>query len=242
MTPSPHRLFDALDATWPAAGFDDSAAPGWRLRRGGGGGKRVSAATALTPGASVDAAIAAMNAMDQTPLFMVRPGEEALDADLAARGHAVIDPVVMYVAEAGALTGLALRKGVRWVEVRGRLALLDEIWAEGGIGEARLAVMARCEGPRTTIMARTDEAVAGCAHVAVDGEIAMIHAAEIRTSRRREGGGKALVAGAARFALDHGARWLALAVTTGNAPARGLYEGAGMQVVTGYHYRIASGA
>ena len=45
--------------------------------------------------------------------------------------------------------------------------------------------------------------------------------------------------GAARFALENDARWLALTVTEANAPARALYEGAGMETVARYHYRQA---
>lgn len=241
MSASPDALFAALDATWPAAQTRDH--DGWRLRRGEGGGKRVSAAGALTAGEipDIDAACAAMRDMGQTPLFSLRPGEEALDAALADRGFEVVDRTVIYAGDPAALAALPLKKGVRWVEVRARLALLDEIWEAGGIGPARRAVMARCEGPRATIMARTDAAVAGCAHVAVAGEVAMIHAAEIRVERRREGGGRALLAGAAQFALDRGARIFALAVTERNAAARALYDSAGMSVATGYHYRILAG-
>jgi ribosomal protein S18 acetylase RimI-like enzyme len=45
---------------------------------------------------------------------------------------------------------------------------------------------------------------------------------------------------AARFALDQGAAWLALAVTEANAAARALYEAAGMETVARYGYRQAA--
>ena len=241
--PDAFRLFDALDATWPAAAFARDAAPGWLLRRGDGGGKRVSCATAAAPGDMPDiaAAEAGMRAWGQVPLFMLRPGEEALDAALDARGYAVVDPTVIYAAPAEAIAAAPLKKGIMWVEMRCRLALMDEIWDAGGIGPARRAVMARAQGPQAQIMARTDGATAGIAHLAVDGEVAMIHAAEIRAERRRQGAGTGLLAGAARVAADRGARWLALAVTEANAGARALYEGAGMQQAARYRYRIAAG-
>ena len=243
MKPDAFRLFDALDATWPAAAFDDAAAPGWVLRRGEGGGKRVSCATVARAGAlpEVGEAEAAMAAMGQGALFMLRPGEAALDAVLAARGCQVVDPTVIYLAEAEALAALPLKKGVKSVQVRTRLALMDEIWDAGGIGPARRAVMARCAGPSAVLMARTDAATAGAAHVAVDGDVAMLHAAEVRATARRQGAGRGLLVGAARFALEHGAPWLALAVTEANSGARALYEAAGMEEAARYHYRAAGG-
>ena len=80
----------ALDATWPAAEFHDL--DGWRLRRGAGGGKRVSAASGA---GKVDHAVAAMATWGQPALFQLWPGDEALDDDLAARGYAIVDPVCM---------------------------------------------------------------------------------------------------------------------------------------------------
>lgn len=236
---APERLFTALSATWPSASVE--ARDGWLLREGAGGGKRVSAAMAAVPGdvPDIDMAIADMEARGQSPLFHLREADAALDGALAARRFQIVDRTLIYEAPAADLAGLALKPGLRWVEVNARLKLLEEIWAAGGIGPARLAVMARCAGPHAVIMARTDNAVAGCAHVAADGEIAMIHAAEVRAERRREGGGSALLAGAAHWALAQGAQTLALAVTEANAGARALYEKAGMQVSARYRYRAA---
>jgi GNAT superfamily N-acetyltransferase len=230
------RLITALDATWPAAEVID-AVPGWRIRRGLGGGQRVSSASRVGDG-DVAAAEAAMQALDQPPLFQLWPGDEALDADLEARGYAIKDPVVLYAAPAETLAAHPGRKGVKSVEVRARLVVLDEIWAAGGVGPARRAVMDRAAGPKTTLMARTDMRVGGVAFVAVDRDIAMIHAIEVRPDQRRLGVGAALIAGAARYALANGAATLALAVTRANEPARALYARMGMAEGVGYHYRI----
>ena len=40
-------VYDLIDATWPAAAFRQVGP--WTIRTGGGGGSRVSAATALGP-------------------------------------------------------------------------------------------------------------------------------------------------------------------------------------------------
>ena len=228
----------ALEATWPPASSDLDAAPGWRLREGAGGGKRVSAAVSV---GSTDAAAlaAAMRGRGETPLAQVAGSAAALDAVLADAGWEVVDPTVLMLGEARALAALDLGKHVRAVSVSVRLALLNEIWAAGGIGPERRAVMARCQGPHTQIMVRSDDRVTGVAHVAVDGDIAMLHAVEVRAGHRRQGAGRGALVGAARFALDHGAAWVALAVTEANGPARALYEGAGMETVARYHYRQA---
>ena len=232
------RLLDVLARTWPAAAEDDAAAPGWRIREGAGGGKRVSAA--LSRGATDPAPLAeALRRHGRAPLVMVPDSDAPLDAALAAAGWEVVDPTVLYAGDAAALAALPMAKGVRWAEVEARLVLLEEVWDAGGVGPARRAVMDRAAEPKTVVMARTDMAVAGLGFVAVDGEVAMLHAVEIRPEHRRRGGGRAVLAGAARFALRHGARVLALAVTEVNAPARALYENAGMSAVGGYRYRRA---
>ena len=85
----------------------------------------------------------------------------------------------------------------------------------------------------------TDDIVGGLSYVAVDGDVAMIHAVEVRPEARRRGVARAGLSAAARFAAENGAQWLALAVTEANAPARALYHSAGMENVGRYHYRLA---
>ena len=94
-----------------------------------------------------------MRNLGQTPLFMIRKGEYWLDEKLAARGYAVKDPVFLRVAPIEALTVLPLERA-KTFRVWPPLETQKEIWAEGGIGAARLAVMERAEGLRTTILGR----------------------------------------------------------------------------------------
>ena len=227
-------LFDALDATWPAAEFRD--AEGWRLRRGAGGGKRVSAATRLDAGAEVEAAEAAMAAWGQEPLFQIR-GEGDLDAVLAARGYAVADPTLIYAAPASGLADDRPETS-RIFRCDRAAALMAEIWAEGGIGPGRLAVMNRSVQPRLWLCARLGDRPAGVGFVSVAGSIAMIHAIEIMPHQRRHGAAEMLVRAAAGFAVESGAGTLALAVTKANAGANSLYVKLGMEVVSEYHYRL----
>lgn len=237
--PDQTRLLAAMDATWPAARLWRDGR--WTLRDGQGGGKRVSAATvaddalAIAP-PDIDAAETGMRALGQVPLFMLRPQDAALDRALAARGYAVVDPVVIYVA-ATAVLPPGPPPPLTAFPVWPPLAVMRDIWADAGIGPARLAVMERVRGPRTTILGRLADRVSGTVFVACDGAVAMVHALEVTPALRGRGAGRALMQGAAHWARAQGAAWLALAVTTANVPARALYDRFGMTVATAYHYR-----
>lgn len=228
---TPDLLAEVMEATWPPAAVRDLA--GFRLRDGAGGGKRVSAASAegAWDAAGLEAAIAAMEA----PLFLIRQGDAALDAALAARGFAVVDPVVAYAAPVAALRGEVpfLTAFPHWPP----LEAAREVWAEGGIGPARVAVMQRVAGARTVILARAGDRPAGAAFVACHGEAAMLHALEVRPGHRRQGLGGHILRAAANWAADRGATTLSLVVTERNQAARSLYGRLGMQLVGQYHYR-----
>lgn len=229
-------LFAAIDATWPAA--EVVRLGPWTLRRGAGGGNRVSAATLDGTGGDIDAAEAAMRAWGQAPLFMIRPGDEALDRALAARGYTLGDTVAMLGAPVEALATAEPDPMVPIGPVP--LAIMADIWRQGGIGPARLAVMERVAGPRAFLLGRSGERPAGAGFVASAGGIAMLHALEVAPFARRQGVGAAITAAAARWALGAGADRLALAVTRANAPARALYARLGMTEAVGYHYRVGA--
>jgi N-acetylglutamate synthase len=226
-------LHSVVTATWPAARV-------WRvgpvtLRDGQGGGSRASAATVAGDWDEVD--IAAAEAQMARPLFMVRDGEARLDGVLAARGYAVMDPVVGYAAEVASMA-VERPPPVTTFEVWPPLAAQEEIWAEGGIGPARLAVMERAAGPKVSILGRLDDSPAGTVFVAMDQGVAMVHALEVRPGFRRRGLGAHMVRAAAFWAGAQGVGWLALVVTEANAGARVLYQGMGMQEAGRYHYRV----
>jgi ribosomal protein S18 acetylase RimI-like enzyme len=175
--------------------------------------------------------------MGARPLFMLREGEERLDALLAARGYAVMDPVVGYVAPVGVLA-TERPPPVTTFEVWPVLAAQREIWAAGGIGPARIAVMERAAGPKVSLLGRLDDSPAGAAFAAVHQGLGMVHALEVLPRFRRRGLGAHLLRAAAFWAAGQGAEAVGLVVTEANAGARALYEGMGMQVVARYHYRV----
>lgn len=229
-------LFQVLDATWPAAA--SHMAGGWMVGEGRGGGKRVSSAVAVSGDAlsTVDLAEAAHARLGQPPLFCLRPGQEALDDALAGRGYAKIDPVVIYRCAAGLLADEPPER-LTTFPIWPPLAIMTELWEEGQIDAARLAVMDRVIGPRTSILGRMDDRAAGVVFVGISGEVAMVHALHVDPTMRRKGLARNLMRAAGQWARVQGASQLALAVTETNMAANGLYRALGMDCVTRYHYR-----
>lgn len=236
---APDTLLQAIEATWPPAERSRNGA--FAIRNGAGGGKRVCAATQETDGfepGDIDTAVAAMRALGQAPLFQVRPGEDALDQTLEARGFTIVDPVTTYLTEPKALADPSLHR-LAAIPCSKPLAIQEEIWAAGGIGKPRLDVMTRASDPKTYLLGRHDDRPVGTAFVSIHDGIAMLHAIEVLSESRRMGVGRALMIGAANWALRHEANWLALLVTTANTGANALYASLGMSPVGGYHYRVA---
>lgn len=230
MTPTELALL--MEATWPPAGATRQGA--FTFRDGDGGGKRVSAASCEGDWTEDD--LARLEAGGAEPLVLIRAGEDRLDQALAARGWAVIDPVVAYAAPVASLTAdlPPLSAFAHWPP----LQIAASIWDEGGIGPARLRIMDRVGLPKCTILARQGDRPAGVAFVAVQGDQAMLHALEVRPDLRRKGAGETLLRAAANWAEIQGASQLALVVTKRNAAARALYDRLGMAVVGQYHYRM----
>jgi len=227
----------ALAATWPPLAC--RALGPVMLRRGAGGGKRVSAATVDGPFtlADLEAGELAMREMGQTPLYMIREGEDALDRALAGRGYRVVDPVLVLAGDAGVVASggaPAMSSFVAWPA----LAIAVKIWAAGGIGAARVAVMERVAGVKTSILARQNDRAAGAAFVALWRDIAMLHALQVVPEQRRQGVAHNILRAAASWSLEQGAHVFSAVTTGGNLPAQAVFSSLGMKIVVKYHYRM----
>lgn len=231
-------LWSAMEATWPAA--QRLRAGPWLVREGQGGGGRVSSITAedAWTEADIPAAEAAARDFGQPAVFMIRPGDDPLDAALAALGYAVKDPVLVMTADLAKLPDpdCEFVSFPHWPP----LAVTRDIWAENGIGAARLAVMARAAAPKAALLGRCQDRPAGAAFVALSEGIAMLHALDVANAFRRRGLGRDMVRSAAHWARAAGASQLALLVTKANTPARALYTGMGFTLASAYHYRVLS--
>lgn len=234
---TPDALTALIDATWPAKSMRD--VNGWTVRDGAGGGNRVNACTA-TKAAKLEEhplAAGAMRDNGQTPMFMVRADEDALDQALAADGYAIKDPTTLYTAP---IETIATQRppAVTCFQVWPPLATQAEIWDAGGVDDARLAVMHRAHGPKTCVLGRVHDTPAGTAFAAIHDGTVMFHAIETSHAFRRQGLGRHMIRALAFWAQDRGAHTAALLVTRANTPANALYASLGMKPVGGYHYRI----
>ncbi|PCJ08488.1 MAG: GNAT family N-acetyltransferase [Rhodobacteraceae bacterium] len=231
------RYYAVTEATWPSA-RKVTLGP-ITLCEGLDGGSRVSSATINGPVTDSDIAAAevAMRDMGQAPLFMIRDGEDELDAQLGERGYTVKDPVNIWACPAKLLTDVEIPRVTTFC-IWEPLAIQREIWASGGIGPARLAVMERAVGPKMALLSRNDEKPAGTGYCAIHEGVAMVHALEILPHQRRKGMGVWMMRQAAFWALENGADTLAVICTKRNKGANGLYASLGMTPVGQYHYRI----
>ena len=224
-----------IDACWPAE--RTLRAGPWTLRVTPGGGGRVNAISGDDVEA-IDAAEAPARALGLAPSFVVHPGQDALDAALAARGYAMADAVRLWTAEAAALAGPVLPHGTAF-PLWPPLAIMAAIWAEGGhVTPARQAIMARAARPQG-ILARIDDRAAGCAFVAAHGDTAMVSAVEVLPRFRRRGAAGLMLRAAAHWAAAEGCARLALVAARENHPANAAYAAHGMREAAGYHYRRA---
>ncbi|MFZ1727249.1 MAG: GNAT family N-acetyltransferase [Albidovulum sp.] len=223
------------DATWPAARY--LSVGNVIVREGKGGGQRVSSATVQGDWCSGDIARAeaAQAALGQRSLFMIRAGEDALDAELAARGYSIVDPVAIYVSDVAALA--VKPPPLTAFSIWPPLEIMRDIWAEGNVGPDRIAVMERANCPKTAILGRSNDRAAGAAYVAIHDETAMMHALHVVPDQRRQGTAVNIMRCAAVWAQDQAAKRFSVIVTRANTAANTLYASLGMQIVGHYHYR-----
>ncbi|SLN41593.1 Acetyltransferase (GNAT) family protein [Roseovarius litorisediminis] len=235
MMPDAAKLYEVTEATWPPAARK-TVGP-WIIRDGQGGGKRVSSATARQPVAAehLPAAQSAMQSMNQTPLFMIRAGDDALDQMLADQGYTIVDPVNIF---AGPIADLAQpTPRTSTFAIWEPLAIQLDIWAAGGIGPGRINVMRRAPSPKTSIFGRADNRPAGTAFCAIHENIAMVHALEVHPRSRRQNMGRYMMQQAAIWAQENGATHMSVVCRQNNTGANALYTSLGLTLVEQYHYR-----
>ncbi|SFM94400.1 Acetyltransferase (GNAT) family protein [Thioclava dalianensis] len=228
-------LTEIIDATWPAAKIHHAG--GFDIREGLGGGSRVSCATLAVPleQADIAQAEARHRALGQTPRFMLRPGDDALDACLAERGYESYDPVWLWQAPIAQVQGEIppVTAFAHWPP----LQIARDLWSEMENGPERQAIMARVAGPRACILGRKKDRAAGAAFVALHGSVAMLHALAVAPEFRRLGLARAIVHEAARWAQESGATRFEMIVTQVNDASNGLARRLGMTQRAAYHYR-----
>lgn len=226
---------EAFESTWPAAEYADAG--GFGVGRGLGAGGRVSSARVIGPWTTDDIRrVEEINkGWDQSSMFRVLNDDTRLATALQQMGYRSEKPTVIMSAPLDRLTDQDIPP-ITAFAVWPPLAIQREIWAAGNIGPARQAVMDHVALPKTSVLGRTDDRAAGAGFVAIDNQVAMIHAVEVLAEWRRRGLAGWMVREAAFWARDNGATRMGLAVTRGNAGAIAAYQGLGFQEIAGYSY------
>jgi ribosomal protein S18 acetylase RimI-like enzyme len=236
--PDEARLMAAIDATWVAA--ERAPLGEWVVRRSAGAGGRAGSIWMRgDPGMPFNDALAQAAAMQrgwgEQPLLMLPDAEPEHAAAAGAAGWTIGERTTVMAARTADVSAYGTG-GLMVVQVRSPLAVMEELWDSTGTDAARRAVMDRTPEPKVSLMLREDDRPAAAAFVAVDGEVAMLHAVMVGEPWRRRGVGRALTAAAAAWAQGAGAPSIGLAVLASNAPAVALYRRMGFEVRGGYRY------
>ncbi len=240
MRPDSRHIYDVIEGTWPPVSTHITGP--WTIRKGQGGGSRVSAATVIQPARQpvtadeLAQAENAMHALGQPLLFMIREGDAALDDMLAEHGYEVFDPVNLYVTPVAEMATIR-PPPVTCFTVWEPLEIMRDIWNAGGISAGRQAVMQRAPGPKTALFGRSNNRPAAAGFIAIHKGIAMVHALEVLPRHRRAGMGRYMMRQAAFWAMDRGATHISCVCRQENAGANRLYASLGMALVGQYHYR-----
>lgn len=226
-----------IDATWPAA--ERVEVGPFTLRRGAGGGKRISAATASGPVTEADIAAAeqAMDGRGQQAMFAVGADQSEFDRMLVERAYLTLDPTRLYRVPIHDLADLETPPNLAFA-VWPPLQVQNDIWAAGHAGSARLAVMHRVAGPKTAILGRSLDKPAGAAFIAVHDGIAVVHALEVLPELRRRGVARTVLVHAARWGRENGADRLVTLSAEANVGKSQLFARLGFAGADAYHYRI----
>ncbi len=237
VAPSQSDLFEAIDVTWPA--FTVHKQGIWTLREGRDAGNRVSSASTDAVPANEDLidAIKRMRALGQIPQFMVRGNQPELDSLLAKKGYQIGYPVDVLTTKSEDIASYEQSK-LEVIFTEAPISILTEIWALGGIFSPRIDVMRRSSKPSAFLLGRKNDRAAAAGFVAVHNDIAMVHAVEVLPFMRRQGVADRMMRGAAWWAVEKGAKYIACLTTTDNVEAQNLYRKMGMEVASHYHYRI----
>ena len=231
------KIHEVIDNTWPAYGRVKHGP--WTLREGLGGGKRVSATTldGFDKAPNITEAEDGMRAFDQTPIFMIREGDDDLDRNLARKGYEITGRSNIYTAPIKKFTKKDPPR-LSVFEIWEPLQIQNDIWRKAGIDTTRIAVMHRTKGPKTSFFLRWGNRPAGSAFIGIHNNIAMLHALEILPQQRGKGVGTLAMYQAFNWAKSFDAHTLSVICTTENLAANALYASLHMQLVGGYHYRI----
>lgn len=237
-------LEETTFASWPDLAherLDD-----WLLRYAAGHTKRANSVNVLAADPRgleerIAEAERRYRAAGLRPVFRLTPlAEPELDAALASRGYALVEPSLVKTAPMPIdLAGdpavmLSERPDGRWLEGYTAAAGLDE----SACATLR-AMLARIDGAPVYALLATEEGPQGFA-------MAVTHQARVGffdvltlPSARRRGVARRIMHSLIAWSRDRaGAKAMWIQVVEANAPARALYRSLGFATLYGYHYRV----
>jgi GNAT superfamily N-acetyltransferase len=230
---------------WPA--LHETHYDGWLLRWAEGYTKRANSVNPLQDGRldlahKVARCEGYYRTLRQRPIFRLTPlaTPERLDALLAARGYAVLDPTnvltldLRYWHATGAGTGTFHEDALAdW---------LAHYYAASGIPTATRGTHARMLARIATPVTGARIAIGGravaCGIAVADGDLLGLFDIVTAHAHRRRGYARALIEGLLAWGRRQGATHAYLQVVAGNAPAQALYRSVGFRQFYRYWYRV----
>lgn len=230
-------FWHASDLCWPP--IRKKTIGPWVIREGGGGGSRVSSTISAGDYSKEDVSLAEreMQMLGQSNIFQIRNSDEDLDILLRKKGYSLVDETVIYKCKIGEISCLNVPP-VTTFNVWPPLSIMESIWDKGGINDARLSVMRRCNVRKTAILGRIENKAAGCAFVSHSEGVSIIQSVFVLPQYRRKGLARYIITEAAKWGVEEDTSYLALMVSKYNKEARNLYDGLGMKRIDSYHYRV----
>lgn len=225
---------------WPAREVHESH--GWLLRYADGVTKRANSVFPAAEPDDLDAAIAAAEAFYRSrgrpAIFSLDAAAPAgLDAELAARGYAVVDPTLAMTRPLdGTWDPPAYPVTLSVAPSDGWMACWWAVDGRGGDAELGTA-RAILTGAPSTYASIGDGLPDAVGRVTVSDGWAGIYCMAVRADRRGQGLGRSVLTALLDAGRAAGASTAYLVVVEQNAVARSLYAGLGFTVAGGYHYR-----
>lgn len=239
-------LEERLANTWPA--LDVRMADGWMLRFANGYSKRANSASAVLPGAELDAGLVAhiattYRARGLPTVFRLTGIEDpGADACLAGLGFQEIEPTLALVANLGSDAGAVRGDGRTDIA-----SSADEAWiaaacgAYGGEkadGSGLRGIVSRIDAPAAFATLRLDgRPMAWGLAVAERGDLGLSNIV-VHPEARGRGLGRELVTALIAWGAGVGATRAYLQVRDTNAVAIGLYRSMGFRDAYTYRHRV----
>ena len=233
---------------WPA--LETEPLGEWTLRASGGFTKRANSVLVLgASGLPLDTALERIGAwytQRGLPTYLqvttgAEDADDALDAELAARGWTSVGDALEQTAPLAPLVDAAPADGVR-IDPEPGEDWISRYHRAGDPSAAATALAVLRGGPSVRFATVPDPAggaPAAIGRAVVDGRWVCFSAVEVAPEHRRRGLASAVMAALARSAADAGADLAYLQVESDNGPAQAMYGRLGFSTHHRYHYRRA---